>query len=54
MDLDYESAHPEQVQQVLQTVLSFDRSFRDSGKKYELHEKILKPKLELLDNAKII
>jgi len=54
MLLDYEDASEEEKDRVHQRFHDFGIRFTNSGKKFELHEKIIKPELELFNGAKIV
>ncbi len=54
MLLDYEYASDEEKNRVHQRFHDFGVRFTNSGKKFELHERIIKPELELFDGAKIV
>lgn len=53
MLLDYEDASDEEKNRVHQRFHDFGVRFTNSGKKFELHEKLLKPELELFNGVRI-
>jgi ubiquinone/menaquinone biosynthesis C-methylase UbiE len=53
MLLDYEEASDEERDRVYQKFNYFGLKFIYSGKRFELHERILKPELELFEGARI-
>ena len=54
MNLDYETTSPEELEEAVRGLHSLDQNFRMSGEKYELHKRVLKPKLEIFEGAKIV
>ncbi|MBS3075698.1 methyltransferase domain-containing protein [Candidatus Pacearchaeota archaeon] len=53
MLLDYEDASDEEKDRVHQRFHDFGVRFTNSGRRFELHEKLLKPELELFDGVRI-